>query len=630
MKTTTKLTLIRYWQEIRKHWFLTSAVVLFVSLASVSDVIIPLYYKDFFNVLTNGQTPANQTRALIGILVFVALFELTRWVMWRLASITNNELQPRIIADLTNQCYAYMHKHSFAFFNNNFVGSLVKRISYFTRAFENIADRFTWNILPLIVEMSFVLVVLLRLNLVLGLAAAGWILLFTITNWIFATYKIKFDVQRSAAGTKSTAHLADTVTNNNNVKLFVGYARELASFGKLVEEVRKLRRFTWNLDNVFEGIQGGLAATINILLLYIAIRLWVVHKLTIGDFVLLQAYVMTLVNSVWNFGKLLRGMYTDLADANEMTDILETPHEIQDVTHAPKLVVTGGKIPFSHVDFHYHATRKIFSDFNLEIQSHEKVALVGPSGAGKSTVVKLLLRMHDIAGGKISIDGQQIDRVTQESLWQNISLVPQDPILFHRSLMENIRYGKPEASDDEVIAASKLAHCHEFITEFPEGYGTYVGERGVKLSGGERQRVAIARAILRNAPILVLDEATSSLDSESEHLIQDALNVLMQNKTVIVIAHRLSTIMRMDRIMVINHGRVVEEGTHDSLLRNANSLYKQLWTLQAGGFLPSQPAETDLPEKLNALDKKTDLVENVLSEQTSSEEPETKNPPAIA
>jgi ABC-type multidrug transport system fused ATPase/permease subunit len=193
--------------------------------------------------------------------------------------------------------------------------------------------------------------------------------------------------------------------------------------------------------------------------------------------------------------------------------------------------------------------------------------------------------MHDLSEGKILIDGQEISQVKQESLWRNISLVPQEPILFHRTLMENIRYGRPEATDEEVVKASKLAHCHEFITEFPDGYNTYVGERGIKLSGGERQRVAIARAILRNAPILVLDEATSSLDSESEGLIQDALDKLMKGKTVIVIAHRLSTIMKMDRIIVIDGGRIIEEGSHRDLLKQNGGIYQKLWRLQAGGFL---------------------------------------------
>jgi ATP-binding cassette subfamily B protein len=268
-----------------------------------------------------------------------------------------------------------------------------------------------------------------------------------------------------------------------------------------------------------------------------------------------------------------------------MTVTLNTPHEIEDIKNAKQLKVTEGVVAFEDVSFYYHETRKIFENLNFNIERNQKIALVGPSGSGKSTIIKLLLRMHDISAGKISVDGQNISKVTQDSLWKNISLVPQDPILFHRSLLENIRYGKPEATEEEVRQAARLAHCDEFISAFPEKYETHVGERGVKLSGGERQRVAIARAILRNAPILVLDEATSSLDSESESLIQDALNNLMKNKTVIVIAHRLSTIMKMDRIIVLESGKIVEEGTHEELVKKPKGLYKKLWKFQAGGFI---------------------------------------------
>lgn len=236
------------------------------------------------------------------------------------------------------------------------------------------------------------------------------------------------------------------------------------------------------------------------------------------------------------------------------------------------------------VGFHFERDRSILQGLNLTLHGSEKVALVGPSGAGKSTIVKLLLRLHDVTDGAIEIDGQNIAHVTQDSLRDAIAFVPQEPVLFHRSLMENIRYGKRDATDAEVIEAARKAHCHEFIIGLPEQYDTFVGERGVKLSGGERQRVAIARAILKDAPILILDEATSSLDSESESLIQDSLKILMQDKTVLVIAHRLSTIMNMDRIVVLQDGAVVADGTHAELLEHGG-LYQKLWSIQAGGFI---------------------------------------------
>jgi len=271
-----------------------------------------------------------------------------------------------------------------------------------------------------------------------------------------------------------------------------------------------------------------------------------------------------------------------------MIEILNYPHGIEDKSGASRLEVPTGEVVFDNVGFGFSDSRKVLHNISLTIKAGEKIALIGPSGAGKSTFVKLLLRLYDVSSGEILVDGVDIRNVTQESLRQNISLVPQDPILFHRTLLENIRYGRREANDEEVLRAAQLAHCDEFALSLAKKYDTFVGERGIKLSGGERQRVAIARAILKNAPILILDEATSSLDSHSETLIQDALDILMKGKTTVVIAHRLSTIRKMDRIIVVEKGKIIEEGNHDELLKNDSSLYKKLWTLQAGGFIEAE------------------------------------------
>lgn len=585
MKYNTKLTLKIFWQEARAFRLLTGVMLLTIIGGASSGVIIPLYFKRFFDVLTESADVQSAVPALVHVLFLIAILEGFRWIFWRVAGFTNTYFQPAVMARLANRCFAYLHKHSFSYFNNNFVGSLVKRVNWFVRAFESVADKISWVLLPLFVELTIVIFVLFEKNLWLGAGSLAWLALFLTVNLFFTFYKLRFDIQRNEAETKATGILADTITNNNNVKLFVGYDRERGTFGQAMEKVRHLRWFTWNLDTAFEAVQGFLVVAFELGIFYLAVQLWKSGALTVGDFVLLQSYVIIIFDKVWDFGKIVRQLYSDLADAEEMTVIFDTPHEIQDVPGARPLQATRGEIIFKDVDFYYHETRKIFSKLNLTIAPREKVALVGPSGAGKSTVVKLLLRMHDVTGGAITVDRQKISRVTQESLWQAISLVPQDPVLFHRTLIENIRYGRPEASDEQVFRAAKLAHCDEFILEFHDKYNTYVGERGVKLSGGERQRVAIARAILRDAPILVLDEATSSLDSESESLIQDALKNLMRDKTVIVIAHRLSTIMTMDRIVVVDRGAIVEEGTHQKLLGEKKGIYKNLWKIQAGGFV---------------------------------------------
>ena len=334
-----------------------------------------------------------------------------------------------------------------------------------------------------------------------------------------------------------------------------------------------------------DAVQGLLILIIEFLMFYYAVHYWQQGLLTLGTFVLFQIYILGLSERLWNFGKIIRNIYQGVADAKEMVEILTLPHEIKDLPTAGELKVTTGAVEFREVIFNFHQTRMVLDRINLQIRGGERVAIIGPSGAGKSTFVKLLLRLYDLTDGTILIDGQDIKQVTQISLRDQIALVPQEAVLFHRTLLENIRYGRKDATNEEVIIAARAAHCDEFVEAQPLNYETYVGERGIKLSGGERQRVAIARAILKNAPILVLDEATSSLDSHSEMLIQDALDQLMKGKTSIVIAHRLSTIRKMDRIIVIDEGRVREIGSHDELINLENGLYRKLWELQAGGFL---------------------------------------------
>ncbi|MEA2098337.1 MAG: ABC transporter ATP-binding protein [Patescibacteria group bacterium] len=551
MKNNTRKTLKIYWEHSKVYKLELFIMIFSVIGASILSVIVPLYFKAFFDILVSEQSKDIIYNGLISTLISIIIIEFIQWILWRSTAFSSIYFQSKILADLTNLCFRCLHKHSFSYFNNNFTGSLVKRVNYFVRSFENITDRITWDFIPLIITISTIVAILFSRNSILGIIIVLWIFLFMTVNWILAKYKMKYDIRRSEAETKATGFLADTITNNSNIKLFCGYKREVNSFVKLNKKILKLRIFTWNLEEVFNSTQTFLMIALEIGIFYFAIQLWKDDLFTVGDFVLLQSYVLILFMKLCHFGKTIRQTYQNLADAEEMTEILNTPCEIKNVYNAKNLKITAGKIKFEKMDFYYHKTRKVFKDFNFFIKPCERVALIGPSGAGKTTIIKLLLRNHDVSAGKILIDGQDISRITQESLWKNISLVPQDPILFHRTLMENIRYGKSEATNKEVIAASKLAHCHEFIVSSPEGYNTYVGERGIKLSEGERQRVAIARAILRNAPILILDEATSSLDSQSESLIQDALAKLMENKTVIVIATGFQQLLKWTESFIL-------------------------------------------------------------------------------
>jgi len=585
MKNNTKKTFKIYLRQALDYKVAGFFIIFSIFGAAVTAVVIPLFFKDLFNVLAGGQPSIGRVDSLISILFIIAGLNLLEWFFWRGATFTDSYFLPKVMADLSNNCFAYLHQHSFDYFSNNFSGSLVKRVKWFVNAFRVITDKILWSLFPLFIQILIISFFLFRINIFLGLVVILWAVIFLSVNWIFTKYKLKYDIKRSEAETQTTAALADTITNHSNVKLFNGYKREIDRYSQVTEKLRRLQMFTWNLGNIIESVQGFLMIVLELGIFYLAIKLWGRGILTIGDFVLIQTYLLTIFMRIWDFGREIREIYEHLADAEEMTIILNTPHEIQDVLGAQQLRVRVGKIEFKDVVFNYHKTRAVLNKFNLLINPGERLALIGPSGAGKTTVIKLLLRMYNLADGQILVDGQDVSKVTQESLWRNISLVPQDPILFHQTLMENIRYGRPKATDEEVSAAAGAAHCHEFIDKLPDGYNTYVGERGIKLSGGERQRVAIARAILRNAPILVLDEATSSLDSHSESLIQDALNKLMVGKTVIVVAHRLSTIKKMDRIVVIDKKGIIEEGSHQALVGRANGLYKKLWELQAGGFI---------------------------------------------
>ena len=549
-------------------------------------------FSRFFDILSIGAVGEPETaRLLWRILLTILALNITEWIFYRIASFGNDYFKLRVMTNLLQTSYDYLQYHSYRFFTSSFVGSLVKKVTRLARAFESFEDKFFWNLLPLAYRIFGIVIVVGYYQSRIAMMLVVWIILFLILNYWFARWKFKYDEERARRDSVATGVLADAITNQTNIRLFTGFRHESKRFQDVTESVRRIRLFTWVLDNSIEAVQHLLMIVVEFALMAAATWYWRAGAVTLGTFVLIQTYLLQLFIRIWDFGRMVRELHENMADAKEMVEILLLPHEITDAVTAKPLTITDGTLEFRNVRFSYHQTRRVIYDFSIAIAPGEKVALIGPSGSGKTTIIKLLFRLYGIDGGKILIDGQKIHSVTQESLHAALSLVPQDPILFHRTLMENIRYGRREATDEEVIEAAKLAHCHEFIQDFPQQYGTFVGERGVKLSGGERQRVAIARAILRNAPILVLDEATSSLDSESEMMIQEALKRLMKGKTAIVIAHRLSTVSQMDRIIVLDKGRIVEEGTHKRLLGNRGSLYRKLWLLQSGGFMLDEEEE---------------------------------------
>lgn len=581
-----------YWQHTKPYSFFAGVIVVALIVLQVANLIAPLYLRQLFNTLAANNPSDTTLHALFASLLVVVSMWALDMVARRIQDFSNMYMEARVMSDLYDSAFGYLVRHSYNFFISRFAGSLTHRVTKFARAYETLFDSVVGQFFPTFLFLAGAVTILFVRNHILGLALGIWCVLFITFQVYVARVRQPLRNARSDADSRVTGALADAISNQSTIMLFSGANTERSLFARVVHTWRDATIRSWFADAWIWTAIGVFMLIIESGLIYAAIVLWDRGLVTVGDFVLIQAYLMTTFDRLVTINRELRRFFDAFADASEMVYMLDLPHEVPDAPGARELTVQDGTIEFSNVGFYFRRPQDpILTDFNLVIRGHEKVALVGPSGAGKSTITRLLLRLFDVKTGAVSIDGQSIRDVTQDSLRDAISYVPQEPILFHRSLLENIRYGRRDATDEQVREAAKKAHCHEFIAELPEGYGTYVGERGVKLSGGERQRVAIARAILKDAPILLLDEATSSLDSESEWLIQDALKNLMEGKTVIVIAHRLSTIMKMDRIIVLEKGAIVADGTHDELLTEGG-LYQKLWNIQAGGFIVDTPEES--------------------------------------
>ena len=565
-------------------------VLISAIISSVLYVWVPIFYKNFFDIIQAAAQASSDRNliapALLKIITIIALIHFVQWLIYRVAMFAMNFVESQTMAELRQNAFNHVMLHSHSFFADNFTGGLVQKIGRFSRAFEKISDAIIFQAVPLIVVVVGSVVVTFTLAPLISFIILLWVVFFFTFNLFYSKKMLKYDIASATADSKTGGVLADAISNHGAVTNFVGYNYEKESFKSVTQEQAQKTRKSWNMREISTTLQTFLIFVVEFIVFYYAIRFWQKDAITVGTFVLIQIYIIGVANQLWQVGRIIRTFYESMADSREMVEIMVLPYEITDIAGARNLEIKDAKIDLKNVSFRYDATNKeVLRAINLSIAHGEKVGLIGPSGAGKTTITRLLLRLHNASAGAVYIDGQDISKVTQESLRENISLVPQDPVLFHRSLLENIRYGRRNATDEEVISAAKLAHCDEFIDVLPDKYKTLVGERGIKLSGGERQRIAIARAILKNAPILILDEATSSLDSHSESLIQEALDTLMRGRTSMVIAHRLSTIRKMDRIIVMENGAIREEGTHSSLIQNEKSLYKKLWDLQMGGFV---------------------------------------------
>ncbi|HSX04430.1 MAG TPA: ABC transporter ATP-binding protein [Rhabdochlamydiaceae bacterium] len=575
------------WKFIRLQKWRFLGVFLLDSLAWPLDVLLwPYILSLAIGVFTHFEGDRlGAWQALQGLIFSGVALMLFIEVASRTMGFWIGRAIPKFQADIRMEMFDHVQRHSPRYFNERFAGSLANKITDMTTQAEFIIQQLFWPIFPAFVACVAGTVVLGFINPAFGWFLGLWIVIHLGTVLKFTRSVDAYEHRHGEARSSLLGKIVDSLTNNFAVNLFYRfkYEKHILLPHQNVEEQTNVqsRRYAEKM-NCFTSLFFFVG---NFLLLNGAlIYLWLHGKITTSQVIQVFNTVWNIAGIMWMIGRSLPLVFQSFGNAKQAYSVMLDPQDMRDQAGASELKVHKGQIVFEHVSF-YYGEKRLFENTQAHIQGGEKVGLVGFTGAGKSTFINLILRFFPLHKGKILIDGQDIARVTLESLRRQIALIPQDPVLFHRSLKENISYGKPEATEAEIFTAAKWAHCDEFIRNIPAGYEAKVGERGTKLSGGEKQRIAIARAMLVGAPILILDEATSSLDSVTERYIQDSLEKLMQNRTTIVIAHRLSTLSRMDRILVFDHGKIVEEGTHASL-RNKQGLYARMWNMQVGGFLP--------------------------------------------
>jgi len=551
-------------------------------------IVLPIYQTKLVDIVAMVWVERVELVAmLIRILLIILALDVVNIIARRMIWLPMIKYENDATKDIYEECFQYIHRHSYRFFSNNLSWSLIRKIGKLAWSYETVVDMFVFQILNIVISIPMTCIIVMKQSIKIWLIFLAFILVYSVLQVIFFNITKKYEIKSNEENSKTTWELSDSIINNFNVTIFASLPYEFKRFSETLTWWLKIKKKQRTISEWTYCISGITTWTFGILSIYFAIKarwLWLIPASII---LLVQMYVMKISEQLSNVRYILRWMSRALWESTEMLEILNTPHEIIDNTDQ-KLAITSGKINFENVVFSYDGWDNIFEWLNLNIKPGEKVAIVWASGSWKTTLTKLLFRFFDIQWWKILIDWQDISQVTQDSLRSQLSMVPQDPILFHRSLKENIAYWKPDATEQEIIAASKMAKCHDFISKLKDWYDTFVWERGIKLSWWERQRVAIARAILENKRILVMDEATSSLDSESEKFIQDAMDEVMRNKTCIVIAHRLSTIVKMDRIIVMDKGKIIEHGSHKQLLQKKDWVYQKLRNIQSWWFLWSE------------------------------------------
>jgi ATP-binding cassette subfamily B protein len=570
---------------LRRHPFTLLMFLLFVIFeASINPAKAYLLKVIIDHAMAVGNHLDLLVNALLVPALIYASIPMAINVGYTLYRISSLKFYPKIKSDIAGTMHHYLTQHSYRYFGEHFSGSLSKKIFDLVTGVESLIQILVHKILPPALAVLISSAILYTVNPFFCLTLLIWALAYVFFAYAMSKKSEQLAYDLSEAGNAMNGKLVDSIVNIMSTKLFANVKHEeRVLFNSIDNLMAKDRELQWYLLKAY--FKQGLWIFLLVSAMLAGLIYGRLHNMvTIGDFALILTLSFTIAESIFNMGEEILRFAKEAGNCRQALNIIVEPHEIQDKLNANELKVTQGKIVFDQVEFQYKGTDPLFENKTVTIEPGQKVGLVGHSGSGKSTFVNLILRLFDVNQGRILIDDQDIKEVTQISLRKNIGMIPQDPSLFHRTLFENIQYGRVDAAFDEVILAAKNAHAHEFIANLTQGYEALVGERGVKLSGGQRQRIAIARAFLKNAPILILDEATSQLDSVTEQYIQESLWQLMQNKTAIVVAHRLSTLLHMDRILVFDKGKIVEDGTHQELLAR-NGMYCTLWKAQVGGFL---------------------------------------------
>ncbi|MDX1590285.1 MAG: ABC transporter ATP-binding protein/permease [Oleiphilaceae bacterium] len=548
--------------------------------AKVATVGVPFILKYIVDGLDRGAMPDTAIALPLGLLLAYGAARFATTLFGELRDTVFGRVTERAMRRIGLKVFQHLHALELDFHLNRRTGGLSRDIERGVTGVGFLLRIMVFNIVPTLVELAMVTgILLLNYNIgfvIITLLAVGAYILFSVlvTNW-----RLSFVREANLADSTSNTRAVDSLLNYETVKYFGNEAFEASRYDEDLahwEQARRKNRLSLFLLNGGQALIIALAVTA---MMVLAASQVIEGQITLGDFVLINAFTMQLFIPLGFLGFVYRELKSATANIERMFGLLDQAPAITDVPDAPPLKITDGTIEFDRVSFAYSERRPILQDVSFRVRPRQKVAVVGSSGAGKSTLVKLLFRFYDVSSGSIRVDGQDIRGVSQASLREAIGIVPQDTVLFNSTLYENVRYGRIEATEEEVMEAIRMAHLDEFIRDLPDGVETLVGERGLKLSGGEKQRVAIARTILKRPPILVFDEATSSLDSESEQGILQAIREVSRNHTSLVIAHRLSTIVDADVILVMSHGRIVEKGNHDELLSRGGT-YANLWQIQ--------------------------------------------------